>query len=324
MFTDINVPTGAPQVTPAISANLTVGPSLGQPMAIILTNNVTLSSLSKPQVTGLMSGYNADWSYVDSSLPSAQVIVCRRVPGSGTQASINDFFFGFPCSTSQQVPATSSVGSGSAGAWLAPIVIENSGSGQLAACMTAAEDGTAPGYTISITDGTLSTAAQDSTHITLPAGGMAIGLMGLDRPAQTIKTAAINGASAGITETYKFAAIDGVAATIENAVIGNYDVVVNNSWNARSVTVNGIAPMSGDQATFYAAMKSNSGNSAILGACKTPPVPGVAALADPVNLNYDPTTTSCTVNGVGYTNILLNPVMRTVKANSCQPAQQEQ
>ena len=48
-------------------------------------------------------------------------------------------------------------------------------------------------------------------------------------------------------------------------------------------------------------------------------VAGVAALADPVNLNYDSTTT--TFNGQ---TILLNPVMRVSKANSCQPAQQVQ
>ena len=315
MFQGINIPAGSVAATPAIVAALNAKPSLAQPMAIILTPNAGISSLSKAQVTALMNGTSSDWSYVDASLAAGPVVVCRRVAGSGTQASINDFFFGFPCSSSQQVPATAS-GNGTA-----YTVIENSGSGQLAACMTAVVDGTAPGYTIDITSGTISTAAVDATHITLPAGGRGIGLMGLDRQPGTVKNAGINGSSStvAVPEQYIFSAIGGVAATVENATTGAYDVVVNNSWNNRLGTVAGIAPLSGTKLAFYNAMKANSGNPAILGAAKTPAVPGVAALANANTLNYDPTT----VVYKGQT-ILLNPVMRTDKADSCQPAQQVQ
>ncbi len=318
MFQGINVPAGSVSATPAIVAALNSKPTLTQPMAVILTPNVLsgttpVTNLTKAQVTALMNGTSSDWSYVDASIAAGPVTVCRRVAGSGTQASINDFFFGFPCSTGQTSPATASAVAGGY------TVIENSGSGQLAACMTAVVDGTAPGYTIDITSGTLSTAAVDATHITLPAGGRAIGLMGLDRQPGTIKTAAINGAVSGAPEQYIFSAIGGVAATVENATTGAYDVVVNNSWNNRVGTVAGIAPLSGAKLAFYNAMKANSGNAAILGAAKTPAVPGVAALADPINLNYDPTTVVYNGN-----TILLNPVMRTAKSTSCQSPVQVQ
>jgi hypothetical protein len=319
LFVGANVPAGSPSATPAIINALNAAPTLAQPMAIITTPNSGITNLTKAQVTGLMSGYNPDWTYVDSSFASGQVIICRRVAGSGTQAAINDFLFNFPCSSSYLSPATYSAGSGSAGSWTGSIVIENSSSGAVAACMTAAQKGTAPGYTINITNGTISTAAADATHITLPANGRAIGLMGLDRPPQTITNAGINGASGGITETFQTIALNGVPASVENAVTGAYDVVVNNSWNNRLGTVNGIAPLSGNKLAFYNAMKANSGSPTILGAAKNPSVPGVAALADPVNLNYDPTTTVYNGN-----TILLNPVMRTAKANSCLPAEQVQ
>lgn len=319
LFSGINLPAGAPSVTPAMTSVLSITSSLAQPMAIITTtNNTAVTNLTKAEVTALMDGLSTDWSFIASSAPAAgPVTVCRRTPGSGTQATINDFFFGFPCSSSVQTPATHQVTANILGGNYT--VIENSSSGALAACMTAVQNGTAAGYTIDITSGAISTAAADATHVVLPAGGRAIGLMGLDRQPGTITNAGITGAT-GITETYKFIAIDGVAATVENATTGAYDIWVGNSWQSRSATVAGIAPMTGAQLAFYKAVVSTSGNKAILGASKTPAVPGVAALADSVNLNYDPTT----VASGTYAGTLLNPVMRVSKANSCQPAQQVQ
>lgn len=320
MFTGINLPAGAPSVTPAMTGALSITSSLAQPMAIITTtNNTAVTSLTKAEVTALMDGLSTDWSYISSATPAAgPVTVCRRVAGSGTQATINDFFFGFPCSSSYITPAAHEVLPNPGTLNTNYTVIENSSSGALAACMTAVQNGTAAGYTIDITSGAISTAAADATHVVLPAGGRAIGLMGLDRQPGAITNAGINGAT-GITETYKFVGIDGVAASVENATTGAYDIWVGNSWQSRSTTVAGIAPMTGAQLAFYNAVVSTSGNKAILGASKTPAVPGVAALADPVNLNYDPTTTVFNAQ-----TILLNPVMRVSKSNSCQPAQQVQ
>lgn len=320
LFTGINIPAGSPSVTPVMTNGLNITSSLAQPMAIITTtNNTAVTSLTKAEVTALMDGLSTDWSYISSAAPAAApVTVCRRVAGSGTQATINDFFYGFPCSSSVQSPAAHQVVANFGAGGGNYTVIENSSSGALAACMTAVQKGTAPGYTINITNGTISTAAADATHVTLPANGVAIGLMGLDRQPGAITNVGINGAT-GITETYKFVSIDGVVPSVENATTGAYDIWVGNSWQSRNSTVNGIAPMAAgsQQLAFYNALVSTSGNPAILGASKTPAVPGVAALS---TYAYDPTT----VASGAYAGTLLNPVMRVSKGNSCQPAQQVQ
>jgi hypothetical protein len=185
--------------------------------------------------------------------------------------------------------------------------------------MTAAQLGTTTGYTINITSGAIAAVAADATHIVLPAGGRAIGLMGLDRPAGTVKNAGITGYSATVAnpELYNFVSINGVAPTVLNAALGSYDVVVLNSWNSRVGTVAGIAPMSGDQLSFFNSLAALSGDGVkILGTTKAPPVPGVAALSNATTLNYDGL-----LNADGT---LTNPTIRFAKANSCQPSIQNQ
>ena len=326
LFTGINVPTGGVAASAGTIAGLDAVARLAQPMGIIVTSNLYtagVTNLTKAQVAGLMTGITADWSNLDffatPAIAAGPVIVCRRTPGSGTQAAINDFFFGVPCSTSVLSPKTAQ-GNGTA-----YTVIENSSSGALAGCMTAAVNGTATGYTINITNGAISTAAPSATQIALAAGNRAIGLMGVDRPAGTIKDAGINGTSLGtvaIPEQYKFVSIGGVAPTVLNATLGAYDVVVNNSWNTRNgkgdsagkpLLVDGVTNKA---LSFYNAIKTKSGDQAILGTSKIPAVPGVAALSDAIALNYDPT-----LNADGT---LTNPAMRVTKSNSCQPAVQNQ
>ena len=317
LFSGINVPAGGTAASPAVVAALTTTSSLAQPMGIIVTPNTAITNLTKAQVVGLMGGLSTDWSWVDAAYTSAPVVVCRRVAGSGTQAAINASFFGFPCSSAQQNPATAQVlanGGLGGGNYM---VIENSSSGALAACMTAAQQGTAAGYTINIANGTIAAVAADATHVVLPANSRAIGLMGVDRPAATVQNAGINGyGAAKLPELYNFISINGTAPTVVNASTGAYDVVVNNAFNKRAGTVAGIAPLAGDALTFFNAMVAKSGDKLILGTTKVPAIPGVAALADPIALNYDPT-----LNADGT---LTNPVMRVSKANTCQPAVQVQ
>lgn len=320
MFTGINVPAGSATVTPAIDNALVKQSTLAQPMGIIVTPNTGITNLTKAQVTALMGSATTDWSNVDffavPALAAGPVIVCKRTAGSGTQASINDFFFGYPCHTTSQTPAAAQAIT-TGGAVSGYTVIENNSSGALATCMTAAQQGTAPGYTINITNGTIAAVAADATHVTLPAGGRAIGLMGLDRPAGTTQNAGINGyGAAKLPELYNFISINGVAPSVVNSTLGAYDVVVNNSWNKRAAVVNGVPVLAGDALTFFNAMASQSGNPAILGTTKVPPVVGVAALSNAVTLNYDGL-----MNADGT---MTNPTLRVTKANSCQPAVQNQ
>jgi ABC-type phosphate transport system substrate-binding protein len=318
LFVGVNVPAGTPSATPAVVNALTAVSSLAQPMSIVVTLNSGITNLTKPQVTALLDATTTDWSWVDASLAAGPVVVCRRVAGSGTQAAINDFFFGFPCSVTQQAPAVAQVLANGGTAGGNYVVVENASAGAVATCMTAAQQGTLTGYTIDITSGAITTAAADATHVVLPAGGRAIGLVGLDRPASTVLYTGINGFVAGtkLPELYAPISINGVAPTVNNAATGAYDVVVNNSWNKRTNTVNGIAPLAGDQLAVFDAFVAKSGDKAILGTSKAPKVPGVLALADAVNLNFDPA-----LNADGT---LTNPVMRTAKSTSCQPPKQVQ
>ena len=330
MFVGANVPAGTAAVTPAIDAALTKQSTLAQPMSIIVTPNLSLTNLTKAQVTALMGGLTTDWSNVDffatPALAAGPVIVCKRTAGSGTQAAINDYFFGIPCvsGSSQQAPKAAQ-GNGTN-----YTVIENSSSGALATCMTAAQQGLVAGYTIDIASGaitnthTVGSTTTDTngvvhTYISLPAGGRAIGLMGLDRAPGTMTNAGITGytGTTPLPELYKTISINGVAPTVLNAALGSYDVVVLNSWNSRVGTVAGIAPMSGDQLTFFNSLAALSGNGTlILGTTKVPPVPGVAALSNATTLNYDGL-----LNADGT---MTNPTIRFAKATSCQPSIQNQ
>ncbi len=84
-------------------------------MGIVATDVVPATTNFTRSVYGdlLRSGGYADWSQVDPALTAPggpleakpQVVVCRRVPGSGTQTSYNWFFGGFPCTLGAQVGA---------------------------------------------------------------------------------------------------------------------------------------------------------------------------------------------------------------------------
>jgi copper(I)-binding protein len=290
-------------------ANLVPTTALGQPMGIIVTSNATpaMLNLSKAQVAALMSGASIfDWNQIDATVAAGttSVVVCRRQPGSGTQASINNAIFGFPCAASQLAPADATVDAALTLGTSTPVpggsyvVVENSSSGALAACMTAAQNGTmvnAVGkQAIDVTSGAL-VALNAPNSVVLPAGGYGIGLMGFDRPAK-----------AG--ELYQFASINGAAPTLANATTGVYDIMVENAFVRRAATTAGILPMSGAQLDLYNTFVSAAGKPAVLGLAGHI-VPGVAALSENGNTApavFDPA----------------NPVMRVGNTgNSCTPLQ---
>jgi hypothetical protein len=296
----------ATALTPAQRANLVTATALGQPMGVIVTSNATaaMQNLSKAQVASLMNGTVYDWNQIDSSIPAGttSIVVCRRQQGSGTQAAINNSIFGFPCAASALTPAdasatTATIGSTSAVPASNFVVIENSSSGVLAACMTTAQNGNAAGKAIDVTTGAIVTAGS-ANSVVLPAGGYAIGLMGFDRPAK-----------AG--ETYQFASINGAAPTLANATVGVYDIMVENSFTRRAALTAGIPVLSGAQLDLFNTFVSAAGKPAVLGLAGHI-VPGVAALTEngiAAPATFDPN----------------NPVMKVGNfGNSCTPLQQLQ
>jgi hypothetical protein len=152
-----------------------------------VTNNTNPASLNRAVVSAIMTGNIGTWDQVDSTLPADDIVVCRRVQGSGTQAVDNWFFGGFPCDSSANVPAARDAGS----AW-DPItgnynviaatgalnVIENSTSGDVRNCLTAAANATTTAQTYATKD-------RDGAAVTVTfqpkAGGhRAIGVLSMD------------------------------------------------------------------------------------------------------------------------------------------------
>lgn len=262
MFVGINLPAGATALSATDRANLTVGSQFAAPFAIILTDNLQgmVDNLSRMQASSLLGGSYQDWGMVNASLAGNPVVVCRRAPGSGTQASTNNYLFGFPCSSTALAPAThlDSVPGGYT-------VIENGSSGKLAACMTYVENGTPAGQAIDVTNGSLVTAGSPNS-VQLPGGQYGIGIMGLDRPAQS-------------GETYHFSNLDGIVPTLENAANGTYGWISENGYQYRNKTVNGVAAPTGAQLDLINLVKVRSGDPAILGDPNLP-VPGVLGLAE--------------------------------------------
>ena len=152
--------TPADALNQAELAVLTATPIYGLAFGVPLTKNLPLFDMNKAAVSSIMAGNVGTWNQVHSSLPADDIVVCRRVPGSGTQAVDNLYFGNYPCSGEVNVPADRYV----SGAWDdatrtytvegntgGMVVIENSTSGDVRNCMTAAVNAktavTATGYT---------------------------------------------------------------------------------------------------------------------------------------------------------------------------------
>lgn len=176
-----NAELGAASLTAAQVAKLTVKPVNLLMQGMVATDAVPDSTyLSRAQYAAMLTNKVNTWDQIDPAL-SGNVTVCRRTPGSGTQAASNWFFTGFPCTNAvkgdQKAPvvgvnasaglnnavygaanastATANIdtapGDGSGAnkgnpIWINPVdgytVMENSGSGDVRNCLKAAQAGT--------------------------------------------------------------------------------------------------------------------------------------------------------------------------------------
>ena len=158
-----------PQLSPADLNALSPKPAYQQAFGVPVTNVISTSMfLNKPMVTSMLGkfGQMHDWANVPGAPVAAinpgqatkPVVVCRRVQGSGTQATANYFVSNFGCAGSAyDIPgrmATDSAFYNAQGSGLTkydPIfidpslgytVVENPGSGDVRSCLTAAQIGT--------------------------------------------------------------------------------------------------------------------------------------------------------------------------------------
>ena len=94
-----NVEFGQSELSAAEVAKLTIKPVNTLLMGIVATNDVPLTTaLTRTDYGNMLMGNVQDWTQIDASLGgNTQVVACRRVNGSGTQASYNWFFNNFPC-----------------------------------------------------------------------------------------------------------------------------------------------------------------------------------------------------------------------------------
>lgn len=79
--------------------------AFGQAFGVLVNSGLALNSISKQDVASIYQGAYSDWSQVQdqaTGLPVAAgpITICRREPGSGTQASAGIYFLGQSCGVS--------------------------------------------------------------------------------------------------------------------------------------------------------------------------------------------------------------------------------
>jgi hypothetical protein len=107
-----NVEFGQTALTTAEASKLTIKPVNTVVMGLVATNGVPLSTvLTRADYGNMLMGRVIDWRQIydkdfdgfndfdgsDTNSGNQNVVACRRVNGSGTQASYNWFFNNFPC-----------------------------------------------------------------------------------------------------------------------------------------------------------------------------------------------------------------------------------
>ncbi|MDP2027809.1 hypothetical protein [Sulfuriferula sp.] len=99
LFVGANLPAGESALTTTEASHISPASQNAVVFGIAVNDNVSLTNLSRSQITSLLTGAYQNWGMVSPSLAGKYVRVQRRAPGSGTQASANAYFGSYPCST---------------------------------------------------------------------------------------------------------------------------------------------------------------------------------------------------------------------------------
>jgi hypothetical protein len=234
MFQGYNNPTGNAGGT-AVNTNGGAAPTVGATtgiydnlFGIAVTHNVFTgthpkTTFSRAEMQGIVQGTVSDWSQLfaddGTQMAAGGIIFLDRGEGSGSKASGNQYFLGYP---------------GDGGSAKLP----NSASFAYTGTVLAATGAESPQ---DIAEASNSTLVAD-LKLANSTGRRAIGVLGLEFPP------ALNQLVSG-TNSYDFAKIDGVAVDAQtgtdningnvgtsyiNAVKGNYDYYYQNSFNTRT------------------------------------------------------------------------------------------
>ncbi len=205
-----------------------------------------MPSLSRLQVASIMSGGMRTWNAFkfngvgltdvvkNSTNPIINALepkfsdgtsfdavhICRRVNGSGTQAQMNAKFLNYPCTAGADAP--DDTGNFNTG----PVIVLNSGSGDVTNCLNAFNDGV--------------TIAGQNTYLDKM---WAMGIQSTEK-------------NANLKDNFRFIKIDGVAPTLANAVNGTYFDVVEQTFQWRKGAGN--QPLVGDKLLIMSQIASNA------------------------------------------------------------------
>ena len=258
-------PAPAPGATTGIYDNL---------FGIAVTANLfsQKSNFTKGEMAGILAGTVTDWSQLvgdnGSPLPAGNVVLLDRGEGSGTKASGNEYFLGYPGDESPNKTSLSKLPR-SAGSPYTSTAFVNS---------TAYQD-VVEGSTSAIINDLLAAQA---------ASTRAVAVLGLENPPALHQ---VGGANA-----YDFTKIDGVAvdtatagdningtaSSYINVVKGNYDYYYQNSFNTLAGTLGGTTTADLFANEFKAVMSSTGFVGADAGTIFPKAVPGTLIDADGV------------------------------------------
>ena len=210
----------------------------------VTTSVPSTTKLNKATVSAIMTGNIGNWSQVDSSL-SGDIVICRRTPGSGSQAVFNAYFGNFPCTGGANAPAdryassawddvarkfTVSPGIGAGGV----VVVENGSSGDVKKCLNAAVTG--PGAFNAVTGlyaNDYVTTDRDGHNVTVhftAANNKAIGVLSMD---------SLNGSTS--TSNWTFRNLDGAGQiTWDGSTAAGHEPVVSGSGKNATISADGL------------------------------------------------------------------------------------
>lgn len=175
-----------PALTPTELALLTPTPIYTLAFGVPMSDNLPLFNINKSALSSLMAGNVGTWSQVSAAaagLTAAQVtagstddiLICRRVNGSGSQAVANLYYGNYPCDTGLRANAPADRLAGSAWNGVDKFlvegntgfanVVENSTSGDVRSCLNNAFDASAKAFVADgvATPGTLNPATRTIT-----------------------------------------------------------------------------------------------------------------------------------------------------------------
>jgi hypothetical protein len=200
-----------------------------------------MPSLNKRLIASLFTGNIGKWSeiravsksgdsvpltdFAQGSISDEKVYLCRRVNGSGTQSQFNVKFLHDPCTDGALSPSSTS------NPLNGPVVVLNSGAGNVDVCLKDFNDGT-----------------NDSGTNAQAVKAWAIGVQSTERNAK-------------LTRNYRFVKVDGVAPTLDNAFNGHYMDVAEVTYQWRKPAYNG---PTGDKLKVIEKIASDAGKPSII------------------------------------------------------------